>query len=274
MEVKEIVVEAVRVTGRHRKDVGDVAALAESIRTRGLMNAITVTEDGTLVAGQRRLEAFRLLGRDVIPAHMVYGLTDAAERLRMERDENTERKPMTPEELVSLGRALEALERPKARERMLAGQPSGGNSGGLGDTRDVVGKALGWSGFTYDRAKAVVDAANDTEAPPEQRAVAREALAEMNATGKVLPSFEKVRQQRDTRLGTRQRSTIGDAKKQRFAITKAAHALSGIAMGFSQIDAIHPDITSEEAAQWVDDLSEARRAIEVLIKRLKELSSA
>lgn len=281
MKVKEIFIDAVRVVGRHRKDIGDVTALAESIRINGLIHPITVTEDSTLIAGERRLEAYRLLGRSAIPARIVSDLTGAVERLRIERDENTERKPMTPEELVSLGLALEALERPKALERRdgqlkqgTAGQPRSGRTTGTGkqaETREVVAGALGMSATLYERAKAVVKAAQDADEPAEVQAVAQEALAEMNSgAGTITGGYEKLRAVQPNR----QKSIIGDAKKQRHAITKAAAALSGIAMGFSQIDVIHPDITSEEAAQWVDDLSQARRALEVLIKRLKEFSSA
>jgi len=283
-EMKEVRVDWVRVTDRSRKKVGDVTGLAASIREIGLIHPITVTEGGTLLVGERRLEAYRLLGRETIPARVVSELIEAIERLRIERDENTEREAMTPEELVSLGLKLEALERPSAAERRLEGNARGGRAQVVGeftddlkgarDTREIVGNALGWAGSTYGLAKAVVAAAHDADAPPERREVAQAALAEMNATGKVWRGFRKLKEEPAAATGARQRPVIGDAKKQRHAITQAASTLTGIAMGFGRINAIHPDITSEEAAQWVGDLSEARRAIEQLIKRLKELTNA
>lgn len=66
------------------------------------------------------------------------------------------------------------------------------------------------------------------------------------------------------------RTQVINLPAQRRALEGASLTLSGIAMGLRQIDEIHPAITSEEAAEWVDGLSEARREIERVIKRLKE----
>lgn len=270
---QQVSIDWVRVDGRFRRDLGDVERLARSIAQQGLINAITVTPSGRLLAGERRLAACRVLGWKTIAARVVDSLDDAAARLRVERDENTERKPMTPEELVRLGQALEELERPKAAERKASGQFGSvhvNGTGERGETRQVVAEALGISATTYERAKTVVKAAADATLPAEDREQAQKALAEMNTTGLVNGAFEKVRKARDARLTTPRRTTVADLKKQRHAITAAAGTLAGISYGIRQIGDLHPDITSEEAAQWVDDLSEARRVIEVLIRRLKE----
>lgn len=292
---KNILVEGVRVVGRHRRDLGDITALTASIENIGLINPITVTEDMSLIAGERRLEAYRKLGRTTIPARIVRDLEGAVQRLMIERDENTERKPMTPEELVSLGKALEALEQPKAHERLReAGrkgsrgkitwaQQSPGYSpaetSGEGDrpaartgrTTTVVASALGVSPATYKRARAVVDAVNDPDAEPEKRDVARRALDEMNATGRVAGAYEKFIKDRPAEPGTMPRPNVIEREShQRSVIEKAVVALSGITHGLKQIESLHPAITNAEAAQWVDGLSDARQVITVLIRRLKE----
>lgn len=66
------------------------------------------------------------------------------------------------------------------------------------------------------------------------------------------------------------RAQIAGAGAQRRALTGACTTLAGIALGLRQIEDIHPDITSKEAAEWVGGLSEARLALERVIKRLKE----
>lgn len=71
-------------------------------------------------------------------------------------------------------------------------------------------------------------------------------------------------------VGQSTRFQIPTASGQRRALTAACTTLSGLAHGLRQVEDLHPDITSEEAAQWVGDLSEARLAIERVIKRLKE----
>ena len=70
---------------------------------------------------------------------------------------------------MALGLDLEAIEKPKAKEREHQGQKSGGRGkkklpGNLPasiDTRDAVGAGVGMSGKTYERAKAVVRDADE-----------------------------------------------------------------------------------------------------------------
>lgn len=52
----------IKIGERRREDLGDIAALAKSIRQYGLLAPPVLTDDGTLVAGQRRVEAMKLLG--------------------------------------------------------------------------------------------------------------------------------------------------------------------------------------------------------------------
>jgi ParB family chromosome partitioning protein len=61
----------IRVGKRHRKDMGDVAGLAASMADLGLLQAIVVTSDRKLIAGERRLRAAKLIGWDAIPVRVV-----------------------------------------------------------------------------------------------------------------------------------------------------------------------------------------------------------
>lgn len=283
----DVRIETVRVVGRFRKDLGDIRSLAQSIAQIGLINAITITPDGRLIAGERRLEACRSLGWQIIGARVVDNLEDAADRLRAERDENTERKEMTVSERMELAAALEELERPRAAARKAAhgGTAPGRRANtpdpvngsvqlpdvdGPAETREVVANAIGMSPASYGRAKRVWKAANDADAAPEVRKVAQEALAEMDATGNITAAHEKVRGARSVELTAPKKSTMAGAAQQRKALAAANTTLSGVCLGLSRIEDIHPDITSEEAAEWVDGLSEARLIIERTIKRLKE----
>lgn len=185
-------VDAIDAAGRYREDMGDVRMLAESIDRVGLLHPVVVTPDGKLIAGGRRLAAVAALGRDEIPVTVVGSLTDARSILEAERDENTCRMDMKPSERVALGLALEELERPKARERV-GGRPkktaenfTAVSEGQKGETLAIVGNAVGMSRPTYARAKQVVLAARDGEPG------AAEALAQMDATGKVRGAWESV----------------------------------------------------------------------------------
>ena len=58
----------IKIGTRYRKDMGDIAGLAGSIDSIGLLHPIVVTPAKKLLAGLRRLEACRLLGWTEIPA--------------------------------------------------------------------------------------------------------------------------------------------------------------------------------------------------------------
>ncbi len=188
----------VKITTRDRirKDLGDITSLAESIDKTTLLHPLVVDPDFRLIAGERRLAALRRLGWDRAPVIVTDELDTALGRILAERDENTERKALTPEEVVRAGEMLAKLEQPKAKERM--------SEGGKGRSRRVthasekgrvdkkVAEALGTSEPTYRRMKKVVEVAGDPDQPEDMRQVAQEALAEMNETGKVLPAYNKV----------------------------------------------------------------------------------
>ena len=212
---------AIRVADRHRRDLGDLRGLAASIAGIGLLHPIVVNPEHRLVAGQRRLEACRMLGWSEIPITIAASLVEAQARLKAESDENICRLDMKPSEKVALGRELEQLEQPKADARRQAGNAKGGASRGSADTRlprplktaDVVGATLGLSGPTYTRAKAVVEAAERGEP------AAIEALAEMDATGKVVPAYEKATGRQVHRAPPRRRGK----KTQLAAVVRPVH---------------------------------------------------
>ena len=55
-------IEDIKIGDRRREDLGDIEALAESIRQYGLLAPPVLKDDGTLVAGQLRVEAMKRLG--------------------------------------------------------------------------------------------------------------------------------------------------------------------------------------------------------------------
>ena len=176
---------------RHRKDFGDIDGLALSIERLGLLHPVVVDPDNTLIVGERRIRACKKLGWEKIPVRVVKNLSELGRALEAERDENTCRKDFVPEEIVLLGAAFDALERKAAKQRQRAGggdKKSAAAKNGSGklpgaisaDTRDVVAKAGGVSGRTYEKAKAVVEAGD------------RELIDEMNRTGKVNGAFKKL----------------------------------------------------------------------------------
>jgi ParB family chromosome partitioning protein len=64
-------IDKIRIGTRHRREMGDIASLAASIEDIGLLNPITIDEDGLLLAGARRLAACKLLGWTEVPVNIV-----------------------------------------------------------------------------------------------------------------------------------------------------------------------------------------------------------
>ena len=111
-----IPIDLIRVENRYRRHLGNLVALMDSIKALGLLHPILVNPKHKLIAGGRRLEACKRLGWKDIPVTMV-----SLDELRAEHDENVIRQDFLPSEAVAIKRALETVEKEKARERMSAG---------------------------------------------------------------------------------------------------------------------------------------------------------
>lgn len=290
--VPGIRIDDVIVGDRARRDYGDLSDLIASIREVGLLQPIGLTPGNHLLFGGRRLEACRALGWESIPFVRPETQTDAISLLTAERDENTCRKDMTPEELVDVGLRLEELERPRAEARQLAGLKRGadlplGPDGPNGDsekpetnrTAAVVGEALGMSKNTYKRAKHVVQTARgDNDPDPEVQAVAQEVLEQMNAgVATITGAYNKVITTRQTTvnkapdLAIPQPPRMGGGRRKHLQMLQAmTTALAGIAGAAEEINGLDSSVTQEEAAQLVRDLSRQIRSLNQIKALLKE----
>jgi ParB family chromosome partitioning protein len=117
--ITEVDIEKVVTRRRVRRNLGDVTALAESLRKHGLLNPIVVTGENELIAGHRRLEAARKLGWARIPARVI-SEEDEADLVEMEIDENTQRKDLTSDELAEAYIRLDRLRNPGWMRRLIA----------------------------------------------------------------------------------------------------------------------------------------------------------
>lgn len=277
-------IDDITVGERARKDYGDLTSLVESIREHNLLQPVGVLADGHLLFGGRRLEACRQLDWDAIPVVLLDTRDDALSLLKAERDENTCRKDMTLSELVGIGRRIEELERPAARERMLAGvaTPSDQSIGGsvsdrsANETRRRVGDALGISGATYERAKRVVEAADDESVTAEVRQVAQQAVREMDETGKAWAPSEKVRDARTPEPvpHPRPKPTAGRPSTRHVlrvaALNTIVTKVSGYHEAITKESVVDPALTREEAIRLTDDLSKSIAALQRLNRLIKE----
>lgn len=183
-----IQVSKIVVGKRHRKALGDIAALAADIDDLGLLQPIVITPKHELIAGYRRIEAWkrsRFRGRP-IPCHVV----DLEAIVRGEASENTQRKDFTPSEMVAIKRELEPLAKAEAKERQRAhggtapGRGAQSPTAAKGRAMDHISRYLGRDRRTMEKAEAVVKAA---EADPKRFGAI---LEEMDRSGRVHTAFK------------------------------------------------------------------------------------
>ena len=187
-----VAIASIKIGHRHRRDLGDISALAANINEVGLLHPVVTRRDGTLIAGERRIAAAKTLGWKTIPATII----DLDDILRGEFAENAHRKNFTLSEAVAIADALEAYERKAAKARQAAAGPSSGRgrkaTGSVklttpvkGRALDKIAKALGMSRNTLQRARTIVKMAKTDPA----LAKLQEA---MDKTGKVNAPFRRL----------------------------------------------------------------------------------
>ena len=244
--IRSIPITDITVGKRHRRHLGDVAGLAASIEAVGLLHPVVVDDEGQLIAGKRRLEAAKSLGWDEIPVHVV----DLGDDLTRERDENTQRLDFAPDELVAIGRALEEREREaaKARQGTRTDIVESFHNVETGKTRDKVAAVAGVSGRTYEKAKAVVEAA---EQDPERF---DDLVEEMTRTRKVNGAYRKMRQRQDEHrvmdlrpVEGRHRTLIIDPPWDYEWLSLAGRAAPGYAT------MSHDELLALPVADWADE---------------------
>jgi ParB-like chromosome segregation protein Spo0J len=183
----------IKIGPRHRKDVGDVRALARNIDEVGLLHPVVVNPSGELIAGARRLAAWKLskFADHAIPVHVV----DLDQIVRGEFSENVHRKDFTPSEMVAIMRALEPAYRAMAKERQrhhggtTHGRRSAQPAEDAGNALDQIAKVLGKNRKTLQQAAAVVAA---HERDPKNRELAG-IVERMDIFGNIHGAFKQLR---------------------------------------------------------------------------------
>jgi ParB family chromosome partitioning protein len=175
-EQQERDLASIIVRDRLRTDWGDLSSLMDSITRHGLMNPVTVAPDGTLVAGERRLEACRRLGWARVP----WRLYEGPDSLDAEYDENEQRKAFT------LTEAEDYFRRKREAAAVTAGH-------GSEIAEHEIAKETGFSRGTMLRMTTLRNTADDEQESPAVRRLAQAELNKLsNRTVGVKPALERV----------------------------------------------------------------------------------
>ena len=199
---KPFQINEIEIVSRYRKNLGDLEPLKASITEIGLLHPVVIDGQRRLLVGGRRLEACKQLGMLTIPAVTAASLSDLRQRVMAEKDENVCREPFRPSEMVALGKVIEEFQRPIAEAAMAEGVKEGGknrhSSGGSSPkakqprdeskrTSSVAAAACGVDRRTYEKAKAVTQAAAD--APKKFGHL----VEQMDRSGKVNKAYSELR---------------------------------------------------------------------------------
>jgi ParB family transcriptional regulator, chromosome partitioning protein len=204
----ERTVESIIIGRRHRQHPGeDIESLMVSIKKLGLLQPVTITPDGLLVCGARRLEAVKRLGWTTLKVWVRSGISDELNRLLAQQDENEERKPLDPLEQAALFRELRRLMAEDAARRQAATQfgaaeDSAGNGAaaaaapqrGHGDSRRRAAEAVtGKASYTFlEQISAIERIAADRSMPTSVRRIAEAELIDIGNGADVKPAYERV----------------------------------------------------------------------------------
>jgi N6-adenosine-specific RNA methylase IME4/ParB-like chromosome segregation protein Spo0J len=235
-------IDKIDVGSRHRKDMGDIKRLADSIREVGLLHPVVITPQGSLIAGERRLRACRTLGWTDIPVTVV----PIDDIVRGELAENALRKDFLPSEIDAIRRAMEPVEKAAAEIRMKAGT-LGKISTGSGKTRDKIGSFAGVSGKTVDKISQVVAAAKDD---PELEPL----VEEMDRTRTVEGAFRKLKQKQDEQKRLSIKPVVGKYRTLVIDPPWDHEGLSIAGRGRPEYAVMsHEELLALPVAQWADD---------------------
>lgn len=141
MEIDKIIIK------ERKRTCGDVDQLAESIKSVGLMNPVTVNKAGELVAGYHRIEACKKLGWKEIPV-TILDVDELTSELA-EIDENLIRNPLT-----DLERANQMQRRKEIYEALHPeSKPEEQRKKGLNTSNEKISSLKKHKTFTQDTAE-------------------------------------------------------------------------------------------------------------------------
>lgn len=287
-------VESIQVGRRHRRDLGDLDALAASIERDGLLQPITITPDGLLVCGVRRLAAIRQLGWRTVNVWVRSSISDRLGHLLAEQDDNQLHKTLSPLEAAGLYREIKELMAEDAARRDAAtqfsteNQPRWNGGGNFpppltppGKVREQAAAMIPGapSYTTMDKIGYLQHLATNPDAPEPLRAEAQAGLVQIEAGGPVDPVYQRIRdihqaaddahlhdlaEQALARVDAQTKEQKGKKKRAKKptpaapVVPDARYAVRAFVLTWTELDSwwLHYDL-DELAAQLTDGQAEA-----------------
>jgi hypothetical protein len=287
---QEVWIETIR-TPHVRERSGVLRSLADSIEKNGLRHPVAVWDDGTLLSGGRRLRAHFLLGKPTIRAVFVNTIEDAAKRLLCDNQDDFESVPMRASEMCRLWELLRRLDAPAAalrrreaqrrgialRRETQAGKRRPGRSSSRSDdyVLGVICEPFAMSSATARRYEVIYQHATGVSmVGDDKHELAVKLLAELDEGSPVWPAYQQLLGVRPA-LVSRPKAVVpvepAAAAKQRAAWDRGLPQLEGLIAGLAELGPPHPDLTWNEVGPVHAQLTNVRRELEKMIKKMKEI---
>lgn len=202
-------IDSIIIGERHRRDAGDLTPLMHSLERVGLLQPVTISPDGYLICGYRRMEAASRLGWSTLRVWVRSGISDDLTRLLAERDENVTHKPLSNIEAAHLFAEMKALLKADAerRQRHTQMEPDSerpAESGGGPDSGppQIAGKISRQAALmvtqkaSHARLEQILEmerVAANKSLPADVREVATSELETIRNGGAVDPSYQRVK---------------------------------------------------------------------------------
>ncbi|MDR0909119.1 MAG: ParB N-terminal domain-containing protein [Spirochaetaceae bacterium] len=115
----QVAIDDIKVKKRVRKEMGDIAGLADSMKRLGQISPILLSKQNELIAGGRRLAAAKSLGWKNINA-VIIDAPQKVTRLEYEIEENLYRRDLNSNEISAAKDALQKMKSPGFFRRLFA----------------------------------------------------------------------------------------------------------------------------------------------------------
>lgn len=244
----------------HRTRLGDIPKLAVQMRKAGTVPyppAALPTADGRweILLGGRRYLAQQQLGGLVQPLVEVSSWSDLLAWMGRDRDETMPTHDRKPTTLSEAGRLIE-----KITERFSLGVRARADQ--------VISEYLDLKPKDVQHVRSVGRNFISADVPAEVRRYALDQIRDANA-GKIAAhtAYQRTKAFADSKAKADRPGLPAADLRRRFAA--AGPMLSGAVTGLSDLGAIHPDITAEELATYIEVLSASRAGLERIIKTLR-----
>lgn len=250
----KVPISAIKGLDTYREDIGDVSALAASLRKDGALNPVILTKDDWLISGARRIHAAQLNGSTVIDAVAVSDGYEAVLALEAEKANGGEihQKPML---LTEMARQRTVVMTMRTKRKITGFR--------ISERMDAYHEVSNRTSWTVRKVVEAYDASGKT---PEMRVI----YDEVNAPGKMQLAYRNMLNMDSPAMQGRVYSSITSLREQREILGGISLQAKSMVHVLRPLDEINARMTPDEISRALTDLMAGRAALTKTINLLRK----